>query len=104
MKKTIYVFVRNDLPYPQKIVQAAHVVLEATRTFNLQDERYNIVTVAAKSETKLKSIIEEATSHGIQSVAFKEPDMQHQITAVACEPLCNEKKKVFARYKLLSGE
>lgn len=58
--------------------------------------------VAAKSETKLKSIVEEAASHNIKTVTFTEPDIQYQITAIATEPLCEEKRQVFARYKLLS--
>jgi hypothetical protein len=102
MKKTIYVFVRNDLSFSQKVVQSSHAVLEATRAFIDNDHRYKIVVVAAKSEVKLKSIMEEATSHDIKTVAFTEPDMQYQITAIATEPLTDEKRTVFARYKLLS--
>lgn len=102
MKKTIYIFVRNDLSYAQKVVQSGHAVLEATRAFVHDSERYKIVVVAAKSQVKLKSIIEEAASYEIQTVAFTEPDMDYQMTAVATEPLDDEKKKVFARYKLLS--
>lgn len=102
MKKTIYVFVRNDLSYPQKVIQSSHAILEATRAFIRDDNRYKIVVVAAKSEVKLKSIVEEAASHDIQTVTFTEPDMKYQITAIATEPLCDEKRQVFARYKLLS--
>jgi len=102
MKKTIYVFVRNDLSYSQKVVQTSHAVLEATRTFIRDNNRYKIVVVAAKSEVKLKSIMEEAASYDIKTVAFTEPDMQYQITAIATEPLSDEKRQVFSRYKLLS--
>jgi hypothetical protein len=102
MKKTIYVFVRNDLSYAQKVVQAAHAVLESTRAFVRDENRYKIVVFAAKSEAKLKAIAEEAASNGIQTVAFTEPDLEYQTTAIATEPLEEEKRKVFARYKLLS--
>jgi hypothetical protein len=83
-------------------VQTAHATLEATRAFVTDDNRYKIVVFGAKSEAKLQSIIEEASSHNIKTVAFTEPDMQFQTTAVATEPLCDEKRKIFARYKLLS--
>lgn len=102
MKKTIYVFVRNDLSYSQKVVQTAHAVLESTRAYIEDDNRYKIVVFGAKSEAKLKAIMEEAASHEIRTVAFTEPDMQYQTTAIATEPLCDEKRTVFARYKLLS--
>ena len=102
MKKTIYIFIRTDLSASQKTVQSAHVVLEATRTFHLVDNRYNIVVVVAKSEAKLKAIVAEAAGHGIRTVSFAEPDMGNEITAVASEPLDDDQKKVFIRYKLLS--
>jgi len=102
MKKTIYVFVRNDLSFPQKVVQSSHAVLEATRAFIKDEERYKIIVVAAKSEVKLKLIMEEAAQNQINTVAFTEPDMDNQVTAIATEPLDDEKKQVFARYKLLS--
>lgn len=101
MKKTIYVFVLNSLSGPQKVVQACHVMLDACRFFELKDERYNIILVAAKSRPKLDSIIMEAQAAGIRTMYFVEPDMEYEMTAVATEPLTDEQKKVFARYKLL---
>lgn len=100
-KRAIYVFVRNDLSYSQKVVQSCHAVLESTRKFVTDDKRYKIVVLAAKSEVKLKSIMDEAASHGIQTVGFTEPDMDFQMTAVATEPLEEDKRHVFSRYKLL---
>ncbi len=101
MKKAIYIFVRNDLSYSQKVVQSCHAALEATRQFVNNDERYKIVVLAAKSEPKLMSIMMEAGGKGIKTTYFTEPDMDFQVTAVATEPLDDEQRKVFQRYKLL---
>jgi len=102
MKKAIYIFVRNDLSYAQKVVQSCHAAVEATRQFVKDDERYKIVVLAAKSEPKLMSIMTEAGGHGIKTTYFVEPDLKYQVTAVATEPLDEEQGKRFARYKLLS--
>lgn len=102
-KKAILIFVRNDLTYTQKVVQAAHAAKEAARAFiDHQDgDRYKIVVLAAKSEAKLKAIQKEAEEHGIKTVTFTEPDMEYQATALATEPLDSDKRGIFSRYKLL---
>ncbi len=101
--KAIYVFVRSDLPWPQKVVQSSHAVLESTRAFVTDRNRVKIIVVSARSESKLLAIVQEAADNGIRSVAFQEADMNNQVTAVATEPIDDEQRKVFGRYKLLES-
>jgi hypothetical protein len=102
MKKSICIFLRTDLTPIQQVVQASHVCVEVARRF-IEDteERYKLVILGVRSEDKLKKVIEEIKNHKISYREYTEPDMDYQLTAVATEPLDDEKKFLFSRYRLL---
>jgi hypothetical protein len=100
-KKCIYLFLRKDLDPSQQIIQASHVCLELGRFLPLPDERYRIIILGIRSEPKLLSVINELNSLNILHKTFKEPDLNFQLTAIATEPLNEERSKLFSRYRLL---
>lgn len=48
--------------------------------------------LVARSEEEFSQILEKATSQNIKFSAFKEPDLDNQITAFALEPGVHSKK------------
>ena len=96
-----YAFVRNDLPDSQKAVQAGHAVLEAERRFKTK-RHPSLVYLKVKNQKKLKSVIKELTSYGINCTIFRDELFDNEITAVATEPLFEQDKRdLISRYSLL---
>lgn len=99
-KGYIYCFTRKDFSTSQQAVQLSHACIEAQRKF-CPDKHPSLVALAVKSEYKLKWVIRECMVHGIDFVIFRDTIHSNEITAVATEPLYDEKRKVFKRYSLL---
>jgi hypothetical protein len=59
-----------------------------------------LVQLAAKNEQELKSLILKAESEHLRYYAFREPDLDHQITAVAIEP-SEATQRITANYPLM---
>jgi hypothetical protein len=99
----LYVFVRKDLSSQAQIsVQAGHAILEATRAYCAgEDEHPSIIIFGIKSEPKLRSLEERIRSQGVRLKPFYEPDIGHQMTAFATEPVHGDRRKIFEKYTLL---
>lgn len=98
----MYVFVRNDLSYAQKAVQAAHSCIEAARHFLLPDEDHpSVIIFGIKSEAKLKSIVEQLQQQGVRLKQFFEPDIGNQLTSIATAPVFGKDREIFSKYCLL---
>ena len=99
-KGYIYCFTRKDFSPSQQTVQLSHACIEAQKRFS-PDRHPSIVALATKSEAKLKQVIQECIDNGIDFVIFRDTIHRNEITAVATEPLYDEKREVFKRYQLL---
>lgn len=66
-----YVFVRQDLPLADQLVQACHACLEAARTFG-QPEGASLVLLGVESADHLHEAL--AHIHPIRAAKFYEPD------------------------------
>lgn len=97
-----YVFVRNDLPNVQKVVQSCHAITELARIEN--SEHPSIITFGAKSEKKLKDAAEYLIENNIQFKIFREPmqPFNNSITAIVTVPLIGEKRELLKKFQLLS--
>lgn len=99
-KGYIYCFTRKDFSSSQQSVQLSHACIEAQRKFS-PNKHPSLVALAVKSEAKLKRVIQECIDNGIDFVIFRDTIHSNEITAVATEPLYDEKRGVFKRYSLL---
>lgn len=98
----MYVFVRKDLSTPQQAVQSSHACIEASRAFLAgADEHPSVIIFGIKSEPKLKDIASRLEEAGVRHRVFVEPDIGDQWTAIATEPIPQEKRHLFAKYTLL---
>ena len=104
MKKHFYVLVRADLPTAQQLVQAVHAAYEAGKHLagNSPDIDSTVICRIRDEQELLKA---EAflRYRGIRTVLFNEPDIGHEATALATEPLAGQQRKVLSRYKLWEG-
>ena len=98
----MYIFVREDLSPGQIIVQACHAVAESARHFlSKEDEHPHFVICGVKNENLLKNAYSKIIEQNIKAKSFIEPDIGDQMTAFATEPVCNEQRRIFRKYKLL---
>lgn len=101
--KYIYVFVRLDLPFAQIAVQTSHVILEATRYFVKKKDRHpTFIFLQVKNEKELDGVIEWASFARLNFTTFKEPDRNHEMTALATGLISENQRFWFAHYKLLT--
>lgn len=103
MSQVIYCFVRRDLSGPQRVVQAGHALIETQRNFPYEGEHPYLIMIGVKTEKKLLEALDFLQNHGILGAAFKEPDRDNELTAIATKPLVKteETKKLFRKYQLL---
>lgn len=97
----IYVFVRKDLPCPQKAVQACHSVLEATQKFKDQIRQHPSIIVLGVSLIQLLNIQDYLESKEIQFCPFYEPDIGNELTSISTEVISGSKRKLFRKFQLL---
>jgi hypothetical protein len=85
----------------QKAVQSAHACIEAARAFiNPGDEHPSVIICEVRSEDKLKMVMRELDGQ-VNYKAFQEPDIGNQYTALATEPIYNNKRSLFKRFQLI---
>lgn len=105
-ERTIYIFVRNELPVEQQIVQANHAVFHMAgvyfRNFGCSAIGIpRVIVLQALSEKSLNKAIGKLRDAGIPNLQFIDPDNpQFGTSAVATEPLTQENSLPLANYKL----
>lgn len=97
-KGYLYCFVRTDISPQQQAVQMSHVCIEAQKKFS-PSRHPSIVAIGTKKK-KIKNIIQECIDNEINFVIFRDTIFDNEITAVATEPLYDN-REVFDRYTLL---
>ena len=98
-----YIFVRDDLSWPQKIVQSSHASLELARQGLVPKDipTPNFVLCKASDEEELLKIAARLDSEGVRHYLFTEPDIENQSTALITEPVYGDKRRMFRRYQCL---
>ena len=96
--------IRTDLSLPQQLVQAAHAAHESGRHLaERTPEISSLIACALPSERALLEAQDRLRFRGIRCVLFREPDIGHQATALATEPLDRGRSAALARYPLWKG-
>ena len=100
----MYVFVRTDIPPEYQIVQANHACFEMG--LQLADEKKpkqvsHMVLCAIAGEEELEKVSLYLRKNSIEHHLFFEPDYNTGNTAICCEPVYGEQRKLFKKFKLL---
>lgn len=81
----LFAITRRDLPVGLRTAQVGHALIEWTLRFGKPPE--NLIVLAVENEDKLESWLAMLADHdGQQLIAFHEPDLDDELTAVACGP------------------
>ena len=96
-----YIFIREDIPLAQQLVQASHAALEAGFTFDKPHKTSSIIMIGAKDKDDLYKIGERLDKHGIRHHMFFEPDFDMGHSAIATEPIHDLKtRRLMRKYSL----
>lgn len=94
-----YCFIRKDIPIHAQIIQTAHACLQSDKPKTVN----SIVLFEVKNEDHLIQTNEYLKDRGIKTYMFFEPDYDMGYTAIATEPISNEKDRaIFKRFKMWS--
>lgn len=96
MNSYIYVFVREDISFAQKIVQAGHACHEAGKMLSHAEFKdvSSMVLLSAKDENDLENIARIIDRAGIDFCMFFEPDM-NSYTAICTKPVISDRERAF---------
>ena len=87
----LYLVTREDLPPAQQAVQAAHALTEYLMQHREGASSWHstsntLAFLSVPTEESLRSLIHKARRRGFILSEFREPDLGHELTAVAFEP------------------
>lgn len=99
-----YVFVRQDISIEQQMVQAGHACTEvgyAIREAGESIENLHMCLIGVLNVEELAKAQTVLTRNDIKHVAFFEPDMDNQMTAIATYPIGHRKRRFLRGFKRL---
>lgn len=102
-REYVYIFVRQDMSPEYQAVQAAHVTLRMgyeLRRSQVEDARMNDLYFTLVGVPN-KSALEDVTTQHSAHVAFIEPDLNNQLTAIALYPIKARRRGRLFKYKKL---
>jgi len=94
--KYTYCFIRKDIPIVAQIVQTAHACLQMEAPPDVN----SIVLFEVKNEEHLVKVNDYLESRNIKTYMFFEPDYDMGYTAIATEPMDEEDRVAFKRFKM----
>ena len=100
----MYIFIREDLTGPQRIVQASHAAHEAGHEFGKPDDgSTHIVLIGIKTQECLLTAAQHLERHDIPYRMFHEPDYDTGFTAIATKPLIGAERKPLRKFRTLGA-
>lgn len=95
----VYVFVRQDLPLPQQLVQSNHVTLSMASHYGVEGIP-NIVMIGVPDVAALKEAGSLLSAAAIPHWEWTEPDFDYGFTAICAAPISGGLRRVLAHYRL----
>lgn len=100
----LYIVTRRDLTPGMQAAQSVHAAFEFARTHPLITEHWmensnNICVLAVENEIELIGLLGATKMLNLDSVAFYEPDVGNELTAIAIEP-CDISQRLVSRLDL----
>lgn len=96
----MFIFVRQDLPIAQQIVQTNHATFAFASIFTSEPGIPNIVLVGVPDVSALNRVLSKLKANQIPHMVFRDPDLGPDMTAIVTEPLDHEQKKCLSNYRL----
>jgi hypothetical protein len=97
--KYVYVFVRQDIPAPQQVVHTAHAAWHAGQWF-LDNGIPNMIIIGVPHRDSLDDVQFKLVTNGVKHYCWRDPDSDEGMTAIATEPLDQERKQILKNYRL----
>jgi hypothetical protein len=99
-----YVFVRQDISPEYQLVQAAHATMALGQALAPDQDAHNtyFTVVGVPDGKSLTDVIPMLKANGFPYVAFVEPDIGNQITAIATHPIHWAARRPLKGFPLLS--
>lgn len=95
----LYLFIRQDLPLSQQIVQTNHATF-ALSSIRKESGCPNIVLIGVPNVKSLERVRSKLQAHQVPHYCWEEPDYDFGFTAIATAPLTEEEKKPLGNYRL----
>ena len=90
----LFVIVRKDLSASQQTVQAGHAIAQYFIDGNKKWMNHNLVILGVKNLEELLNVEFNLSQEKINFSLFKEPDINNELTAIACDSQINLFKKL----------
>ena len=92
-----------DLSPGQQLVQACHASYEAAQHFSTKvDQVPNLIACGVPDEVALLHLLDTLLNHSLMVRAFREPDRNNELTALATAPVYGAQRRLFRRLPLLT--
>jgi hypothetical protein len=95
--------VRKDMPVGNSMAQLAHASVEAGNLFKQPKKTPYIYIFEVDNEEELLKAVARTKHYGIEITMFFEPDYPRGYTAAVTEPVNNNQRKIFKKYKLFGS-
>lgn len=98
-----YFFTRQDIKPEYQLVQTAHAALELGATLKPEQVKNLHFTCCGVDDLEdLEAIQDLLDDLGHRYIAFREPDIGNQMTAIAVEPIAENKRGILRNFPLLT--
>jgi hypothetical protein len=97
---TIYVFVRQDIPLAQQLVQASHAAFHMGLELPNEAGIPFMCVIGMPNLSAMNRVLAKLDSYSIRHHAFTDVDVEEGFTAIATIPLNAEQKIPLANYRL----
>lgn len=99
---SVYVFVRQDLPLAQQLVQSNHAMFMMASTLSDVEGIPSVLLIGMPDVAALNRVVTKLTARNIPHVAYVEPDFANELgfTAISTAPLNCVQKLALINFRL----
>lgn len=98
----IYVFVRQDIPLAQQMVDVAHAAYHTGNDVDDFSGKPSLIVIGVPDEKRLTKALGKLNAARLISYTWIDPDNAFGPTAIATYPITREEKQPLASYRLWS--
>lgn len=99
----IYVFVRQDVPIPQQLVNASHAAYHVAALCRLGEGVPSLVAIGVPHAKAMSKVLAKLRDSQLAHFAWTDPDFSDLgVTSVATSPLSDQQRAALRNYRLYS--